>query len=254
MYEFTQTDLNYRHVSSMPNPEDFKMHIHNRFEILYAVHGGGTFVAEGVEYPITDGTIFLTRPREVHRIYPDPTVNYDRILIHFSKELIACADPNGILLEPFYKRDLGCRLSYRTFEFSGTDMRRLFHNMQGNPDNAEEQRVKIISSLFFLLQNIRNAFYSKEHSQTLNSSGKINGILQYINENLIEELTLDDIAANMYISRSQLTRTFKKAVGSTINEYITVKRLTLAQQLIMGGSTVSSACYRCGFKDYSSFF
>ncbi len=66
-------------------------------------------------------------------------------------------------------------------------------------------------------------------------------------------LTIEDLSEHFYLSSSYLCRIFKSATGTTINKYITAKRITIAKALLTDGYTVNEACERCGFRDYSNF-
>ena len=56
-----------------------------------------------------------------------------------------------------------------------------------------------------------------------------------------------------YLSRYHLMHLFKQATGYTIGNYITEKRLLLARDLLRSGTPVTSVCFDCGFKNYSTF-
>ena len=58
-------------------------------------------------------------------------------------------------------------------------------------------------------------------------------IKKYIKSNLSRKLTLKDIARNLHCSTVTLTEHFKDEFGITINEYITKKRIDLAQRLLL---------------------
>ena len=52
---------------------------------------------------------------------------------------------------------------------------------------------------------------------------------------------------------SNICKIFKEETGTTLNRYITAKRITIAKELLSGGSSVTDACMSCGFRDYSNF-
>ena len=56
---------------------------------------------------------------------------------------------------------------------------------------------------------------------------------RYIKNNLSKKLTLKDIARNLHCSTVTLTEHFKSEYGMTINEYITKKRMQLAEKLLL---------------------
>jgi AraC-like DNA-binding protein len=79
-------------------------------------------------------------------------------------------------------------------------------------------------------------------------------LIDYVNRHLTQGLTLDSICEKCYISKSQLQRLFKKATGTTLWRYITVKRLAMAQRLLAEGEQPTHIYSRCGFADYSTFY
>ena len=82
---------------------------------------------------------------------------------------------------------------------------------------------------------------------------KILDILQYINDNINSELSIDSIAEKFYISKFHMMRSFRAETGYTVHNYITNKRLLNARQLISSGEAATEVCYKCGFRDYSTF-
>ena len=71
---------------------------------------------------------------------------------------------------------------------------------------------------------------------------------------LEDPLSLDELSNFFFLSKSQLCRLFKKATGTTLWHYITVKRLAKAQELISGGAHPTHIYTHCGFNDYSTFY
>ena len=72
-------------------------------------------------------------------------------------------------------------------------------------------------------------------------------------EDAIENLTLEELSAHFFLSSSYLCRIFKATTGTTINKYITAKRITLSKSLLDQGCSVLEACEACGFNDYSNY-
>ena len=81
---------------------------------------------------------------------------------------------------------------------------------------------------------------------------KISDIISYINDNLSEDLSLENLASKFYISKYHLLRLFKKHTGYTPYNYIH-KRLITAKGLLKEGLNISQVCHECGFNDYSNF-
>ena len=78
-------------------------------------------------------------------------------------------------------------------------------------------------------------------------------MIGYINENLADSLSLDNLAGRFYISKFYLSRRFKQFTGLTIYQYIMKKRLITARNMLRAGTPVTVSCLQCGFNDYSNF-
>ena len=88
----------------------------------------------------------------------------------------------------------------------------------------------------------------------ISSNAQVDSILSYINQHIEEPLSLEQLSSHFFLSSSYLCRLFKSATGTTINKYITAKRISHAKELLAEGYTVSEASVKCGFNDYSNFF
>lgn len=84
------------------------------------------------------------------------------------------------------------------------------------------------------------------------SNNKIKLIQDYIQENLNKNLTLEDLARLVYISKYHLCRSFKQATGTNITDYIIMERVKLAQKLLIDSSlNIAQIADACGFHDAS---
>lgn len=70
-----------------------------------------------------------------------------------------------------------------------------------------------------------------------------------------EDVTLERIASELYVSTSHLSRIFRKATGQSFADYVKDKRLSLACKLLKTTSlTNQQIVKRCGLKDVPSFY
>ena len=77
--------------------------------------------------------------------------------------------------------------------------------------------------------------------------------MQYLDRHLNEDLDMDALAERFFISKFHMMRLFRQETGTTIHLYITQKRLVKARELMDSGMRATEACYRCGWRSYSSF-
>lgn len=78
--------------------------------------------------------------------------------------------------------------------------------------------------------------------------------IEYISQNLAENVNVNDIAKYLNVSPSTLMRTFKKNMNMPIHKYIIKKRLIFAHTKITNGEPATLVAIDCGFNDYSGFY
>ncbi len=237
-----------RTVTNNPMQHDFPMHTHHFCELYYFISGKGVFHIEGNDYSLKSGDILIMNDTESHYIEIDPSQPYERMVIHFNKDFVKILDPSGKLLEAFENRLPGENNLFRNNSFDNNLYQMLIDNMLSSLEN----RLQIETNFFALLNELKTAYSKSTSYETENALP--NKIANYILDNLENEFTLEDICKEFYISKPQLCRIFKKSIGSTIWNYVTIKRLARAKALIDNGLPPTHAYVRCGFTDYSCFY
>ena len=102
--------------------------------------------------------------------------------------------------------------------------------------------------------NILYAGHSKREEQPLTTDSRVSRMLDYINKNLSQSISLDDICAHVHVSRYYLCHMFKKTVGMTVFEYILSRRLSIARRYLLDTDmTLSQIASSVGFSSFSYF-
>jgi AraC-like DNA-binding protein len=76
----------------------------------------------------------------------------------------------------------------------------------------------------------------------------------YINDNIQNPLTLDEICSAIFVSKSSLCHKFAKSMHVTVNHYVTIKKIHHAAKLIRGGMGVIEASAAVGYNQYTTFY
>ncbi len=234
-----------------PQPDKFRMHTHEQCELYCFLAGKGSFYVEGTRYLLEPGDVLFMNSAESHYIDIEPGEGYERCALQFRKDYIRRIDPDGKLLAPFEDRPFGKNNLLRRANFPDDSFAAVLERMLIGGDDRE---LRVTSNVFPLLCELRRAFgCSKDPADTPNET-RMQRIIAYINLHLTEALSLDALCDEFFISKAQLCRLFKQATGSTVWQYITIKRLVMAQQLMRSGVVPTLACTRCGYNDYSVFY
>jgi AraC-like DNA-binding protein len=82
----------------------------------------------------------------------------------------------------------------------------------------------------------------------------IQNIIDYIEENILEELTPNMIAARFYISISVMNSLFRIICNMTVMEYVRYRRLSLAgKELMMSSIRIIDLAYKYGYESPEAF-
>lgn len=253
---YRDTDLDFHHsIDQHPEGTAFSMHIHEKLEIYCYMRGDARYLVEGTEYTLEPGCLLIMRPAESHRVKILSETAYERFSLHFSPEWLQKIDPDQLLLEPFYRHPLGQGNLYACSDFPTGMHLTLLEAMCVPTASESERRLAILSHLYPLLAAIRRAFYQKQQPDSPHSvEDSSENIIHYINQHLFEDLSLKALSERAFLSVPQFSRLFKNATGSSVWQYIRIKRLIAAKESIRGGTPAAEACQACGFHDYSSFY
>ena len=226
-----------------------QMHSHSVYEIFFLIAGDTDYCVEGSRYHLAPGDIMLMRKGEVHIFQLRSAARYERYCINF--DITSLLDDIGApqLLTTFNDRPLGKYNHYRADLFPDNHWQEYMEKIC-----RTEDKEKRLCYLLPLLCDLADCSETVRSEQTIAEKDRAAPIIKFINTNLAGELSLDVLAERFYISKAHLNRIFKQATGTTAWEYITVKRLFLAKEMIDSGKQPGDVYQQCGFRDYTTFF
>lgn len=106
-----------------------------------------------------------------------------------------------------------------------------------------------------LILTINRIIYDEDHNNAGSDELTLfQNILSYVENNLEESLSLDDVAGQFFVSKYYVAHLFKDTLGISLHQYIIKKRLSECRDAIINGKGITSTYERFGFRDYSSFF
>ena len=244
--------LQYSHSeSAIPNTERFEVHCHGTYELIYILQGEGKHVIEGIEYPLHAHTLFLMRPYEYHYICPDRNRAYERVVLYFDDASL----PASVKDSPLLAENGG-----RCFSIGspGNPIRAAFDALSGIAALSQNGTACTPESEALLRATIAQIvlLLTKEEPRTplSDESGVVHRVIDYLNDHLYEDICLDTVAKEFFISKYHLCRIFHKQTGASMFHYFATKRVALARQMIADGENATNVAIRLGFRDYSTFY
>ena len=235
-----------------PVLEEYTMHVHDFYELYMLLAGNVEFCVETTVYPIQPGDLLIVRPGEAHFARVDPSRPYDRMYFQFPAKLLK-ETLNEKLLTPFLDRPFGSYNHYSARDIPIPILRGCMEQVFISQGNTSQMRT--LAYILPSLQAIFDCWERKDH--TLPPEVQVTlptRIVAYINQYLFEIRNPAELAKVFFISQSQLNRVFRSFTGSSVWEYIRLKRLFAAREMILSGKLPHTAATLCGFGEYSTFF
>ena len=230
-------------------------HYHEFCKIVLLLSGSGSYTVEGRRYLLLPGDIVLVGKRCVHKPEFEEGISYERMILYISPSLLADNSVPDYSLEDVFSGKPGHVL--RPAEDTRRRLRLLAEQLESEmAASGGENAILSRCTLLRLLVEIGRAMQrtgSELPQPVVPRDGKILEILRYLEANLAEDISIDDLAGLFYISKYHMMRRFREETGTSIHNYLSDKRLLAARDLIASGTAATDACFRCGFRSYSAF-
>lgn len=228
-------------------------HYHEFCKVLFLVQGSGGYYVDGQRYLLRSGDIVLLDSYSIHRpeLYgEDP---YERIILYISPEFLRSQSTAQCNLQSVFSGETGhvLRLSQQQRQKLFRMAAQLERDLESDAFGRE---IFSNAGLLQLLVEIgRNRAHPENSGSVMPENERIREILRYIDRHICEDLDAETIAKAFFISKFHMMRLFRRETGTTLHLYITQKRLVKARELMDSGMRATEACYRCGWRSYSSF-
>ena len=232
--------------------KEFSYHYHDFHKVVIFISGKAAYHIEGKAYQLKPWDILLVNRHAIHSPEIDPSVPYERFILWIQNDI-----PWQELLKCFQKANDRSYNLVRLNSALQEKMKDILFELENSAKSDEYGREILTQSLFLqFMVYLNRIFLEKQYifdKKSYTFDSQIASILQYINHNLKEDLSVETLSARYYVSKYHLMRKFKQETGYTLHNYIVNKRLLMARTLISNGMPVTKAAQESGFAEYSTF-
>lgn len=230
-----------------------EFHAHDFLELYYFLDGSVTYYIEDQVYDLCPGDLLIIPAGKMHRpVIANEHAAYERMVLWITPQYLQSIDsPAGDLQKNLQKvGEHGYCVPFRGDEtvFVTALLKKLLY-MQKNDADPKFCAGAVELYLWTIFRS-----YGVIDTTHRNETQAIPQVIRYITEHFSEPLTLEDIAAEFFVSKSYLNRHFKAYTNSTVYAYIMALRLTHARRMLREGIPAVEAGRECGFSDYSTFY
>ncbi|MGN0537851.1 MAG: AraC family transcriptional regulator [Acutalibacteraceae bacterium] len=218
----------------------YPIHWHNEMEIVYIESGELLETVDLCEYNATAGDIILIRPCLLHSFKVDSGKQARMKTLIFNLSMLAGNTTDACSIKyftPFSDGQYSYPCVIHKTDAHYDELLALIKSMvelyEYHPPLYE---LEIKAKLFSMFAILFRGFFEREAitiSITDNTTRNIKTILDYICNNYMNPITIDELANCVNLSKHYFMRFFKKYMGVTCIEYINDYRLNIATNLLL---------------------
>lgn len=219
---------------------DFNGESHDFWEFVYIDAGEANVIADDKTYVLHQGEAIFHKPNEFHNI---GTVNRfaNSVIVSFScKNKAIKFFEEKILSLTQYEKELLSRIIDEASVAYPDVMSEVYSDKL--PENmsdefASEQVIRqnlelLLVSLIRNNQSTATRRVARESVRDAQSDKTVKAITEYVHSKLYDDFCLDDIAKEMYFSKTYMKNVFRKKMGVSIVQYYLNLKIEEAKRLI----------------------
>ena len=228
---------------------------HRQHELLYLICGNLTYQIEGRAYKVHPGDMILIGPNDIHTLQIGRDVDYERIVLHFNLELLSKMVQSMVTECPAFQWHIDspvipCAICKKY------QLHELLTCMVAYEESQWYRNPYTIAKTLELVIQLDKIFADRKLTMTQPTTVDplIQRMVDHIDANISQPISLDNMAAELFVSKSTLCHRFRAYMNVTINRYITVKKIYYAAELIQRGMSAAEASSAVGYRNYTTFF
>lgn len=237
--------------------EGYELHWHNALEIIICTENQYTALANGKTYNLSVGDILFIPPHMPHELICNS--RGIRFICLFNIDILNVFNDfkamTPIFMEAYLCNASSCSEIYQEVYSSFLNIIDIYFE---NPILWETRIYSILINIFscigsnYFRASSRDSFTS-EDNKSREYYDKISYLLNFIDSNYAEEISLEQAAAYIGFSKYHFTRLFKQYTNSTFYDYLCHKRVQAAQHLLSTDTSITNIAFQTGFNNMTTF-
>lgn len=225
-------------------------HTHVDYQLIYVFNGSLSISIDTVNYEVTADSVILLNPSVPHKVIKSSD-DYSRFTLTLNSALCEKVfDKNLVYIMKFSPRN---RTSVIKIEKEDSkSLKNYFTELYISL--SEDAPLKDLYSKALLNLILISVFRKAVKNNYTLPSKTVLSIQNYIEKHFSDDLSLEILAKEHFVSISHLCHIFKSEAGYSIKKYIDLIRLKEAENLLINTDhSVKKICILCGYGDINNF-
>lgn len=230
------------------------LHWHREFEIIRVISGTFTLFVNNNPYTLLAGDIAFVNCKSLHRGEPE-NCRYDCIVADLNLLNKKGNATISSYIEPIINGELFVKV---LLSFDGSalyaSVNSLFTILTEQKGSYE---LAVIGGLYGIFGMLFDCGHVSEYKTTKRGAGQtaaISKLVEWIDENYTEQITLSIMAHRVGMTPNYLCRIFKEYTGNTPIEYVNLVRIDgVCNDIARGQRNITTAAINNGYNDLSYF-
>lgn len=240
---------------------NLRIHYHSYIELSLILQGSGSYKTNDNVYSVNPGDIFFFRPNEAHCITDICASGMELFNIHIAPYYLYSHFRDAISSR--YAKILASGFPLSSHKINDTlplkTIEKVKETLLFIKEEAEQQKSDFLSlinnyistAIILISRAYENEKLSLAEKQNYK---KLLSAIQYIDLHYDEDITLEDLSESVSYSKCYLSTIFKKCMGMSLWDYITIKRIEKALGLIKTtDENILDVALQCGFNNTVNF-
>ena len=249
------SEFDFRHGVDSDWPTG-SFHMHPHYEFYLFIRGSVQIIIEDESFDAHPMDLFIFPPGVLHLAQIiRSSETYERAYFYITRK--ALSDMSGDRFPMLSILDAAMNrgdYSYHADDSSAAQFIRLLDECIADAAEADPSAHLMNRCRVNMLSLISCRILQRKDILTPRPPDRMNDIIRYINDHVLEPLSLDSLSDHFYISKYTLLHEFKSYANISVHQYILYKRLLLARQLMQNGVSPGNAAKQSGFNDYAGFY
>lgn len=256
-YSILERDIMCEHKTTQfylsPQPT---LHNHDGYELLLFLNGDANIFVESTGKKMLPGDLIIIPPFSFHGAILIDIANYERIVLNIRPQILKKISDATTDLSTCLQSESPSRLNFiHIDEAHLSSFVEIMDKLQSALNDTCYGHTLLAKAYLaeFLITVSNYAHRTETNSFDNIMSPLMAKLFRYIDSNITNNITIEQIATNLHHNSDYLGRVFKENTGGSLKHYINAKKISLAQQYLSQGYTPYEVCFMTGYNNYSSF-